>query len=88
MGVTLERCEGDAFVLRAGPDHHRFGDPYVIAGTVDVVGDIATVKGFVSRGFALFEWSLFRNLLRPRGARWLRIERREGDRVTIREWRL
>ncbi|PWG61756.1 hypothetical protein DEM34_14925 [Spiribacter halobius] len=92
MGVTIEWHERADLTgtLRGGPPHQTFGDPYTASGTVVVEGDTASVTGFRSDGFDLADWARFRELLRhrARSARWLCIERRRGDRITYRRYRL
>lgn len=42
MAATLEPV---AFVLRAGPDHHHYGDPFDFSATVIGLGKTAHVFG-------------------------------------------
>jgi len=92
MGVTIEWNRGPTGTLRFGPTHHKHGDFYDGAGTLEIDPDDPTraeVKGFVSMvGIPLADWLAFRNMLRPRGIEWLWIERRRGGRITRRCWRL
>lgn len=89
MPVTLERCEGEAYTMRAGPTHKRHGDPFTAGGTVDLVGDRAMVKGYwCHHPLALAEYAELRPLLRGIGARTVRIERCREGRTTMREYRL
>lgn len=87
MSVTLERCAGEVFVVRAGDAHTHHGDPYEMACTVDCVDGLATVKGLATdkklTRSVLRELS---GLLREQGVHTLRIERIRGDRTTERDW--
>ena len=46
MPCTLEHLTApEIFLLRQGPQHHRYGDPYDLAGVVEVFGTHAVFKG-------------------------------------------
>jgi hypothetical protein len=42
MAVTLEPV---VFVVRAGPEHNKHGDPYTDSGTLLISGDVAFLAG-------------------------------------------
>jgi len=92
MPLSLERVRGRSYILRAGPEHFGFGDPYAAAGTVEI--DIhnpehAEVKGFVSTtGVPLADWVDFRRRMKPMGVRTLTIERRRADKSKREIWKL
>lgn len=93
MGVAIQWHEGAQLTgtLRAGPHFREWGDPYEAVGTVVIDGDTAEIAGFSAPGgLALADYSRCRELIRARcrQARWLVIERRRGERVTRRRYRL
>jgi len=46
MPSTLEHLTApEIFLLRQGPDHHRYGDDWLISGVVEKFGSYAVIKG-------------------------------------------
>lgn len=91
MGISLEPIHGTAYVLRGGPQHESYEtrDPYEGVGTVEIKGQIAEIKAFLSLGgVPLAEWYQLRRLLRPLGVRRMTIERSRGGRTTKHRWRI
>lgn len=63
MGATLEVVTG---TLRAGPDHHAYGDPWDFAATVQIMGSSAYISA--ARGTYGPETArALRDVLRARG---------------------
>lgn len=68
-------------VLRAGPEHREYGDPYECAATIQLKGGVAYVMGMAGcyRRAYLRQCAL---ILRARwGMRRLEWERRHGKRI-------
>ena len=73
MPCTLEHLTApEIFLLRMGREHHRHGDPYELAGVVEVFGNHAVFKG--GNG-VLFDIPGIRDALRKIGVKSVRWER-------------
>ena len=48
MGVTIEWM-GEVGLVRAGPDHHKYGDPYILSGVAHDTGTAVALKGFTGK---------------------------------------
>ena len=89
MAVSLEKCENQAYVLRMGSEHQKFGDPYTAAGTVEIDGEVAIVKGFISTSpLVLEDFTVIRHAFKNMGIKSIKIERRKEqiNKTTIHEW--
>ena len=88
MGATLEVLVG---ILRTGPDHDVYGDPYTHSGTVILNGETLTIKGMTAGQEAslLDEREAVRLLFIPYGVKWVVWERRRrGGKVKHVELRI
>jgi hypothetical protein len=73
LGITLEPIEAPAvYLLRSGPFHIKHGDPYTLAAVVEVVGDVAEIKGATGR---LMEIPAIRAEMKRLGVRQVRWQR-------------
>ena len=74
MGVTLEPVTG--FLLRAGTNHNRYGDPYPFACHVDVKDGVATLKAGRGELYPKFYTEMFRTVIKMdfREVHWQRIK--------------
>ncbi len=46
MGVTMELLTApEIYLLRQGPKHLKYGDPWVLSGVVEKFGSFAVAKG-------------------------------------------
>lgn len=73
MAVTLEPV---AFVVRAGPDHHKHGDPYTHSGTMLLAGDAAHFAGVTADAFWRYRKQFIEHLkaMGIRTLTWQRIK--------------
>jgi len=76
MGATFEAITG---TLRAGPEHRKYGDPWVFAATVQVLGDVAYISA-AHGTYGTDTARALRKALRKQGVRRVVFHRQKADR--------
>lgn len=71
MGATLTPF---AFVLRAGPKHEKYGDPYLANGTVVVLSRVAYVEGASAKKLWKYRKAVIEAISKT-GAKEIRFQR-------------
>jgi len=76
VSVTLTPICADPVVaiLRAGPEHARYGDPFEVVATVLVRGRVAHIMGMLGRWREVYRREAVR-LIRETGAKSMNWER-------------
>lgn len=81
MGVSLQAV---TLQVRGGAGHEKYGDPYTVCGTVQIIGKSAHVSGLCG-SFTRADFAEFKALLRGYGVTDFYYERlkRDAKNVTV-----
>uniref|UniRef100_A0A6M3KGZ3 Uncharacterized protein n=1 Tax=viral metagenome TaxID=1070528 RepID=A0A6M3KGZ3_9ZZZZ len=82
MGATLTPV---VYVLRAGPEHEEYGDPYEFAATVTVVDGTAYLQGAAAK-MDLKTGKAIVTALKQQGIRRIKWEKKTGGTTIKRDY--
>ena len=81
MSYTKEKICNNTYLVRVGPKHEKYGDPFTLVCVLIEEGNTAFMKGTLG---SLDDFKLFMEYLRIEGFKYLKYERYKQGKVKIR----